>query len=248
VLKLYFDPGFGHVRDVEMAAMAAAKAAGAPSPAAFEAIEVEGRPGLVMERCDGIDMLTQLGTKPWAVFDAGRALGVAHAQLHAVAAPSSLHSVKERLPKLVEGSPLIPADLQSVAIDAVERLPDDNRLCHGDFHPANVIQTPDGPRVIDWPNAYSGNPDADVARTLLMLHVSDPPAGTSAVVRIGQGVGRRILNVFYKRGYRSQRPFTDAQIDAWMLPVAIHRLRDDIKEEREKLLAFIAELRARTGR
>lgn len=243
VLKLYFEPGFAHVRDVEMSAMSAAKAAGAPAPAALEAIEIDGRPGLVMERCDGADMLTQFGKKPWTIAGAGYAMGVAHAQLHAVAAPPELRKVKEGAAARIEQSPLVPVDLQAVALEALTRLPDGDRLGHGDFHPGNVILTADGPRVIDWPNAFSGDPNADVARTLLMLRVGEPPAGTSAVVKAGLSIGRRVLDVVYRRGYRSVRTFTDAETNAWMLPVAIHRLGDDIPEERPQLLAMIDELR-----
>ena len=38
-------------------------------------------------------------------------------------------------------------------------------VCHGDFHPYNVIQSEEGWKVIDWPDASSGDICADVCRT-----------------------------------------------------------------------------------
>src|SRR5215472_10876517 len=50
-----------------------------------------------------------------------------------------------------------------------------NRLCHGDFHPINVLGEISRPVVIDWPDACGGDPAADVCRSylLLRLHAAD---------------------------------------------------------------------------
>ena len=44
-----------------------------------------------------------------------------------------------------------------------------DRLVHLDLHPMNVMITPTGPIVIDWPNAARGDPLTDVAVTLVLL-------------------------------------------------------------------------------
>jgi aminoglycoside phosphotransferase (APT) family kinase protein len=245
VLKLYYDAAQRRSLEIEAAAMSAAKAAGAPAPAAVETIELEGRPGLVMERCDGPDLLTQFGRKPWSVFAAGRTMGIAHARLHAVTAPVVLPRVKEAVPQRLARSDRVPEELRSVALRALEAMPDGDRLCHGDFHPGNIILTSHGPRVIDWPNAFSGDPNADIARTLLTFRLGEPPAGTAAIVRVLAVIGRRIMIGRYRTGYRSVRAFDDAAVDAWMLPVAIHRLTDGIDEERPRLLKYITRLMKR---
>ncbi len=44
------------------------------------------------------------------------------------------------------------------------------KVCHGDFHPSNVIITPEGKvYILDWAHATQGNASADVAQTFLML-------------------------------------------------------------------------------
>lgn len=44
----------------------------------------------------------------------------------------------------------------------------DGRLLHMDFHPENVMLSPDGPVVIDWTNARAGDPALDVAMTWVL--------------------------------------------------------------------------------
>ena len=55
----------------------------------------------------------------------------------------------------------------------LEAMPKHNKVCHGDFHPANVIIADDGaPYIIDWSHAAQGNSSADAAITYINLKVS----------------------------------------------------------------------------
>lgn len=56
----------------------------------------------------------------------------------------------------------------------VSRLPDDGQLCHGDFHPGNIVVTPKGPAVIDFMNICRGPRLYDVARTYFLLSNAVP--------------------------------------------------------------------------
>jgi len=52
----------------------------------------------------------------------------------------------------------------------LDSLPKHFNLCHGDFHPSNVIITADGtPYIIDWAHATQGNARCDAARTYLLF-------------------------------------------------------------------------------
>src|SRR4051812_17520632 len=78
--------------DEEHDALAAAHAAGAPVPEVFGRVEIDGRPGLVVERLGAANLLLEIGRRPWRVLPVGRALAGAAAPIPpgvAAAAPPS---------------------------------------------------------------------------------------------------------------------------------------------------------------
>ena len=55
-----------------------------------------------------------------------------------------------------------------------EEVPHNDKVCHGDFCPSNIIITPDGvPYIIDWSHATQGNSSAEAARTYLLYLYND---------------------------------------------------------------------------
>ena len=226
----------------EAAAMNAVRAAGGPAPEARGIVREEGRPGLLMERVAGQDMLTLLGKKPWMLWSYGRILGEAHATLHAVVAPPQLPPHKQRLRMHIEAAAAEAPEHRALAefvLAALDALPQGDRICHGDYHPGNVLLTGRGPVVIDWPAATSGDPHADVARALLILDISNPPPGSPALVMMLARYARRILRSRYLAAYRRKRPLDDALVARWRVPVAAARLHDGIEDERDALFAIL---------
>ena len=223
--------------DREETALRAASAAGAPVPVTHERISVDGRPGLVMERLDGPDLLTRLGSRPWTVPFAGRLLGRLHARLHEVRAPSTLPALKDNIRELLSlRRDRVPADLAAEALDGLAELPDGDRLCHGDFHPGNVLLTSAGSRVIDWAGASRADPIADVCRTRLLVGLGEVPAHAPALVRRLDRAGRSWLLRSYLRAYG--RPEQQA-IRRWERVLAVARLAEGIDAERQSLLRLL---------
>lgn len=140
---------------------------------------------------------------------------------------------------------MIPPDIAPVALQVLDGLADGDRLCHGDFHPANVIVDADGPVIIDWTNVSRGNPDADLARSLVILRLGAVPPGTPVVLRILTLLGRSLLGSSYLRSYRKARSIDAATLQRWEFVRAAERLVEGIPEEREGLLRFIERARKR---
>jgi hypothetical protein len=66
----------------------AVHAAGVPSPALSDLIEVEGRCAIVLERIDGPSLLEHTQARPWSIFAAVRLLVELHARIHCCPAPA----------------------------------------------------------------------------------------------------------------------------------------------------------------
>jgi aminoglycoside phosphotransferase (APT) family kinase protein len=153
-----------------------------------------------------------------------------------VVAPDSLPSVHERVRARME-SPLVPSDVRDRALALLDRLPSGDRLCHGDFNPANVLTGPDGRAlVIDWTAASRGDPACDVARSeLIVRHGALGPDATAMVAALAR-VGRRVLWRGYLGTYLRLRPLDRSTVERWFTVMAATRLAEDIPEEREGIL------------
>src|SRR5207244_2117574 len=118
----------------------AARSCGAPVPDMYGRLDVDGRPGLVLERLEGHDLLDEALRRPWRLPALPAILASLHVSLHEALAPAELPGLSARIGERLR-SPLVPPDVRDLALRALERLPDGDRLCHGDLHPGNVAPT-----------------------------------------------------------------------------------------------------------
>lgn len=241
VLKLYRSPSDASRAEWEEAATAAVVAAGGRAPRPFGLVTVRGRPGLVLERIDGPDLVMAMARRPWTVPSAGALMGRAHASLHAVIAPATLPTTRSQLERRIRSAEAAPG-WRDAGLRRLEQLPDGDRLSHNDFHPQNLLVTAIGPIVIDWPAATRGDPTADVARSVLLLTVAAPLPSAPLHVRLLAPSLTGLLRRSYLTAYRATRRLTDVTMRAWLLPQAIARLADSIPGERRRLDRLIRRL------
>jgi Ser/Thr protein kinase RdoA (MazF antagonist) len=202
---------------------------GLPTPPLRDEVEIDGRQGLLYDAVAGPTLLRRLAERPWTVASAARCLAAVQTTLHECSV-SALPSYRAGLERDVCAA-AVPDDLRAGALRALEGLADGDRLCHGDLHPGNVLLTDRGPLVIDWFDAGRGHPLADVARTLVLLEASLPPA-PSPWLRLGQGLFRRA----YHRAYSQMRRPDAGQLRLWQGVSAVARLSAGLVHERAALL------------
>lgn len=122
---------------------------GYPVPQVFD---VDGA-DMLLGRLDGVDMLTDIGRRPWRAREHARVLGDLHLRLRSLGVSGAA------LPGREPGASLV----------------------HGDLHPGNVVLTSDGPVVIDWEGASMGPPDTDAAVAWLLMWAARPDDVPAAV-------------------------------------------------------------------
>ena len=166
----------GSIPPAEPVVMNAVGAAGYPVPRVYS---VDGA-DMVMDRIDGVDLLTRLSKRPWSARKVGAMLAVLHQQLAAI--------------------PIGDADLRT-------GVGEPESFVHGDLHPGNVLFTASGPVVIDWEGASLGARDADTATTWLLLETADAD-DIPAVIRPLVGLIRRTLLREFLSGVTPPRPET----------------------------------------
>ena len=219
----------------------AARAAGAPVPAVHDTVTVDGRPGLILDRVDGPDLLALLARRPWLVSSIARTLGLVHASLHEVEGPDEIPALRDRLRFQLE-SQLVPDDIRERALRILESLPDGDRLCHCDFHPANVLRNGRWYTVIDWSCAARGDSAADVARTRLLLKDSALPDDASPMMRAIARFGRGGIVSGYLRSYHRSSGASLSRVARWTPVLAAARLAENITSCRRRHDAINADL------
>jgi aminoglycoside phosphotransferase (APT) family kinase protein len=220
VLKLFHSwvPAFRAEREYRVTK--AVHAAGLPAPAVYEVTEIGGRRGIVFERMHGASMFSGVQAKPWTMFKAVRQLADLHAQIHACAAPAELPSQRDWIANGIEAAGDISRAEKENALRRLKDLPEGSAVCHGDFHPENVLLTARGPILIDWDSATRGNPLGDVACTSRLIQKAGLPQWAPGYMHLLLKCSRRLLHHFYMKRSLQLHAGTRQQIDAWQLPLA----------------------------
>ncbi len=203
----------------------AVRAAGAPAPAVGEIVEVDGRFGMVFERVVGVPMSNVLMKQPWQAAALGQRLARLHAKVHRLRLRDALPANEVRLERQIKLARALPCQIRHSVLEALSTMPRDDCLCHGDFHPANVMLGVRGDIVVDWTDASPGHPMADVARTvIIVLGEAQRASGRSVAAR---PILRRFCNA-YLAEYRRRANVTVPSFDIWRPIVAAARLGEGI--------------------
>lgn len=236
VLKLFHDwcPDEWVRYEAEMAR--AVQVAGLPVPAAGEIVEIGDRLGLTYQRVEGSTMFEEMSARPWTLPRSSRLLAELQAGMHDDNTVTGLPLQRQRLENKIREAEGLSPDLRAAALEALAAMPEGARLCHGDFHPANVLMTDRGPVVIDWIDATLGRPLADVARSsVLLMGVRAPGSRASWVQKLMVEWHHRI----YLRHYFRLRPGGEDEYRAWRPIVAAARMSEGIAEIQDWLLSQV---------
>lgn len=239
VLKLFhpwFEPG---EIQYEQAIARTVHASGVKAPAVGEIVQVLGRNGLVYERVQGQSMLDLILRKPWNVSGYAHRLARLHAQMHACIFTAEVPSQRSKIQNKINHADALPASSKTALLEALASLPSGDRVCHGDFHPANVLISGEEETIIDWIDASRGNPLADVARTsILALGAAESMQTPNLFLK----AFTKILHSVYLKHYFSLRPGGVEEYEHWLPVVAGARLSENIPELEQWLVKKAASI------
>ena len=106
----------------------------------------------------------------------------------------------------------------------LEGMPKHNKVCHGDFHPSNVMIKEDGtPVIIDWAHVTQGNASADAARTYLLFSLEGK-----------EDLAKEYLDIFCKKSDTARQ-----YVQKWIPIVAASQSVKGNEDERRLLLSWV---------
>ncbi len=233
VLKLFYNQYDLEEAKYELKISRAVQTSGLPIPRVGELVQAKGRSGLTYQRVDGIPMLETLLRKPWTGFRYAKRMADLQARMHGLTIHAEMPMLHRRLMNKINRSTVLPNELKTEVVRLLRAMPEGDRLCHGDFHPENIMVTKDGEVIIDWIDATLGNPLADVARTTIIF------LGAIEASQIKNPIMKAFLRVFhgiYLHHYFSRRPGGERDFYRWLPIVAAARTSENITELEKWLL------------
>jgi len=222
VMKLYKSPAAKRAAFHEAATSAAVEALGLPVPKVWEVHEVGGRWGVVFDRVTQKSFADQMLGNRDNISRHLECMVRLHIRIHSHQA-IQFAGLKVRLAANIGASPLLDKPHKQELLDAIVDMPDGDRLCHGDFHPLNILGDAAGPTIIDWPDARRGDPAADVCRSYLLLKLHFAEIATA-----------------YLDAYCHFSNMSCDTVMRWLPYVAAAKLAEGVLGERDGLLEIIA--------
>lgn len=126
--------------------------------------------------------------------------------------------MKSQISSLTEIDDIVKYDL----LTRLDGMPKHDKVCHGDFEPRNIIVAGDKYYTLDWIHASQGNASADVARTFLLLSLSNTDMANA------------YMDIFCKKSKTPKQ-----YVQQWLPIVAAAQLAKKKPEERDLLLKWI---------
>ena len=203
VLKLYKEGWSKETVYQEYVNTRAANQAGIASPKVYEFVEQSDRFGFVMERLADMPLLVYAVKNPFRFLSFARKMSELHIQIHKGAIPEEIPFQYKQYSDWILGTVSLSHEEQTFLLDCLSQLSvcNETSLCHGDFHPFNILVDQGRYLVIDWVLATQGDACADVAGTyLIMCLMASEIAEESALLKYTVArVCRKFADVYLNR-------------------------------------------------
>jgi uncharacterized protein (TIGR02172 family) len=206
-----------------------------PTPKPLSLVTRDGRTGIAYEKVEGESLLRSLSRNPLRMTEIAREMARLHHRIHSVPFGDGASSQKANMERAINAaSSLSDGDKETITA-CLRALPDGTSLCHGDFHPDNIL-VGDGLWIIDWMTGSSGNPQCDAARCKMILETSEIPDSVSPVMRFVLQTGKKRLAKRYMAEYCKISGTRKRDIDRWLLPLYAARLCENLSQREERVV------------
>jgi len=221
IVKLYKSTAAKPAAFREAAIHAAAEAMGLPVSRVWTVQEVGGRWGLVFDRVKQVSFAEQMLNNPDDVPRYLECMVRLHMRIHAQRAVQ-FAGLNVRLVANIAATKLLDKRRKRDLLGRIADMPDGDRLCHGDFHPMNILGDVSQPVVIDWPDARRGDPAADVCRSYLLMKLHAAEIATT-----------------YLDAYCRTTGMARQVVLSWLPYVAAAKLAEEVPSELDGLLKIV---------
>lgn len=193
-----------------------------PVPKIYEILNINNQMAIKMDYINGTSLFDCISKNPENTMVYMENMVKLHKEIHSKKATVPL-SFKGRLKNKIEGNKDLSGIEKEKILTILNRLPDGNELCHGDFHGYNIMVEDEKYWIIDWVDSTYGCAEGDVCRTYMMymLHVPE--------------LGEIYLDLYCKETRKEKDKILE-----WLPVIATARLSENIPNEKEKIMEWIS--------
>ncbi len=140
-------------------------------PKAYDIISYDERRGIIYDNVRGESLLD------WVMKSGDvQQCALYMSKLHKEIIKNEIHDVPNYKEFLRDNIPdILSPDEQNELLQRIGRLEEGSTLCHGDFHPGNILISKGQLYVIDFMNVCHGNYLYDIARTVFLVEYTPVP-------------------------------------------------------------------------
>ncbi|WP_226683229.1 phosphotransferase family protein [Sutcliffiella horikoshii] len=191
-------------------------------PNIIDVKKVNGKQAIIMEYVEG-KTLGELVTRNMDHVESFLQMSVdIQMKVHTVLA-ESLEPMSLKLKRQIESVKGLDEQIKKSLINKLASINVENKLCHGDFHLYNLIKSEDEVFVIDWVDASSGDPRADVCRTYILYS------------QVSLDIAELYLKLYCEKSGCSRK-----EILEWAPIIAAARLSENVAtEDSNRLMNYI---------
>jgi len=144
---------------------------GLPVPKIHNIVEIDGKYGILMEYIDGVP-IGEFVFKDQGILQQYLIKSIEiQIQLNNIAT-DKFPSMKDKLKRQITNTQELDVADKEKLLSKIDKIVFENKLCHGDFHFFNLIETSNDIKIIDWVDSSAGNAEADVCRTYLLYKMN----------------------------------------------------------------------------
>ena len=208
-------------------------------PQIYGKIDVDGREGLVFQKIDGIHLSRYMSRNITKIPNVLKKYSELHCKINQIEVDTGNKDIGgiNGIIEAIKNQKCL-NELEKGTIISFLRITDKKQLCHGDYHPENVMIDRDNKLwIIDWITASAGNPNFDIARTYYLLRYGQSPEKRSFFIKIIE----KLLKVYLGKQYLKYR-VNKKEKDSFMCYfyiILILRRNDNIQEEHNRLEKLI---------
>jgi serine/threonine protein kinase len=205
--------------------------AGAPAPEPGELVSMGARYGIEYERIEGVPLSHAIGSDPSKLIYYADLMADTHLRVNSIENVEGLSARHAILAIRLRDETVLDAEAKRCVLNRLHELGTGTNLCHGDFHPENILLRDNKVTVLDWTVASSGDALSDLAQTVLIL------SGYVEAVRSRstEAVLHQFIQRYLLRRQESSHILAGNYRD-WIPVLAAARLSDGIEEQKEWLV------------